>query len=189
MHARPITLLSLIFLVGALALGTLGYLAQPETYQHLPDGHARVVRVIDGDTISVVLNGTNETIRFLGIDTPETSHPTKPVECYGEEASQRLSQLLPRDSVVRLERDIEGRDRYDRILAYVYLPSEPNDIHLNWLMVAEGYATTLPIDPNRTYRSVLAEAERQAKTSNRGLWGACGGPGVPTNPLTTWAQP
>lgn len=189
MRAKPVELLSLISLAGLLALGALIYVVWPDASTPLPDGHAKVIEVIDGDTIKVLINGTEENIRFLGIDTPETHHPTKPVECYGQEASDRLSGLLPKGQTVRLERDREARDHYNRILAYVYLPGDPDDVHLNLLMVAEGYAVTLPIDPNRAYRSELAAAEQSAKAQNLGLWGFCGGPGVALNPLTSWRQP
>ena len=185
MRAKPVEILSLLTIVGAMAAAALVYLIWPTAQTPLPDGYAQVLQVIDGDTIKVTLDGREENIRFLGIDTPETHHPTKPSECYGQEATDRLSQLLPRGEVVRLERDIEPRDHYERILAYVHLPTEDKELHLNLLMVAEGYATTLPIDPNRAYRSVLAEAEHNAKANQLGLWGACGGPGVALNQAIT----
>jgi micrococcal nuclease len=84
------------------------------------DGQATVVRVIDGDTIVVHIGERDENTRLLGIDTPETHKPNTPVECFGPEASDRMAALLPPGTVVRLVRDVEARDRYGRLLAYVY---------------------------------------------------------------------
>src|SRR5205085_3089746 len=82
-------------------------------------GAATVARVVDGDTIVVHLGGRTETVRLLGIDTPETVDPRKPVQCFGTEASHRTKELLPPGTGVRLERDVEARDIYGRLLAYV----------------------------------------------------------------------
>src|SRR4051812_19756968 len=79
---------------------------------------ARVTRVVDGDTLVVAVDGHDEKVRLIGIDTPETVDPRKPVQCFGKEASRRMSELLPPGSEVRLERDAELRDRYGRLLAY-----------------------------------------------------------------------
>ena len=83
----------------------------------LPPGHARVARVVDGDTVVVDLDGHERTVRLLGIDTPETHHPDRPVECHGPEAAARLGELLPPGTEVRLERDVEPLDRYGRLYA------------------------------------------------------------------------
>src|SRR5690348_2856653 len=88
------------------------------------DGKATVVRVVDGDTIVVHINGSDETVRILGIDTPETHKPDTPVECFGPQASDRMTALLPKGTTVRLVRDVEARDRYGRLLAYVYRDSD-----------------------------------------------------------------
>jgi micrococcal nuclease len=150
-----------------------------------PPGSARVVDVVDGDTLRVQLDGVTETVRLLGIDTPETQHPTKPVECFGAEASARLAELAPVGSVVRLERDVEARDHYDRLLAYVYVTGgEGTEILANTSMVSDGYAVALAIDPNRAHRSEIATLEQQARASGAGLWGACGGPGVAVDAVT-----
>jgi micrococcal nuclease len=81
---------------------------------------ARVVRVVDGDTIVVSLAGREERVRYIGVDTPETVKPGAPVECFGKKASARNKALLPPGTEVRLDRDAEERDRYGRLLAYVY---------------------------------------------------------------------
>jgi micrococcal nuclease len=141
------------------------------------DGRATVVRVVDGDTIVVHIGGRDENVRLLGIDTPETHKPDTPVECFGPEASDRLGALLPQGTTVRLVRDIEARDRYDRLLAYVYRDSD--GMFIDVTMVAEGYAGTLAIPPNLAHRAELDAAAAAAQTARRGLWQACGGNHVP----------
>lgn len=136
----------------------------------LEPGMARVVRVVDGDTLEVELDTGRERVRLLGIDTPETVHPTKPVECFGPEASSRMKELAPPGTQVRLERDAELRDRFGRLLAHAYLP---DGTFINQSMVAEGFATTLFIDPNRAHRQALLAAEAEARSQGRGLWSAC----------------
>ena len=141
------------------------------------DGKATVVRVIDGDTIVVHIGGHEENVRLLGIDTPETHKPDTPVECYGPEASERMTALLPQGATVRLVRDVEARDRYGRLLAYVYRDSD--GLFIDRAMVSEGYAGTLAIPPNLAHRDELDAAAAAAKTAQRGLWQACGGNHVP----------
>jgi endonuclease YncB( thermonuclease family) len=141
------------------------------------DGRATVVRVIDGDTIVVHIGGHDETTRILGIDTPETHKPDTPVECYGPEASDRMAALLPRGTTVRLVRDVEARDRYGRLLAYVYRDSD--GLFVDVTMVSEGYAGILAIPPNLAHRGELDAAAAAAQTARRGLWQACGGNHVP----------
>jgi micrococcal nuclease len=141
------------------------------------DGKATVVRVIDGDTIVVRIGGHDESVRILGIDTPETHKPDTPVECFGPQASDRLMALLPAGTVVRLVRDVEARDRYGRLLAYVYRDSD--GLFIDLTMVTEGYAGTLSIKPNLTHRSELESAATAAQAAKRGLWQVCGGNHVP----------
>ena len=138
--------------------------------EQLPDGVARVEKVVDGDTVEVTLSTGRERVRLLGIDTPETVHPTKPVECFGPEASARLAELAPVGSELRIERDVELRDRYGRLLAYLWTP---DGTFINRSMVADGFARTLPINPNRAHRSTLADAEASARRAGAGLWSAC----------------
>jgi micrococcal nuclease len=150
-----------------------------------PPGSARVVEVVDGDTLRVEVDGTTETVRMLGIDTPETHHPTKPVECFGAEASARLAELAPAGAIVRLERDVEARDHYDRLLAYVYVTgADGSEILANASLVGDGFAVALAIDPNRAHRGEIAALEQQARASGAGLWGTCGGPGVAIDAVT-----
>lgn len=141
------------------------------------DGAATVVDVTDGDTIDVDFAGEQESVRLLGIDTPETHHPTKPVECYGAEAAARTAALLPAGTPVRLVRDIEARDRFGRLLAYVYRAAD--GLFVNRSLAEDGYADVLDIAPNDAHAAELARLVAGARAEGRGLWGACGGPDVP----------
>jgi micrococcal nuclease len=136
----------------------------------VPPGVARVRQVVDGDTFEVVMGQHAQRLRLLGIDTPETVHPSRPVECFGPEASAALTRLAPPGTELRLERDVELRDRFGRVLAYAWLA---DGRLLNEVLVAEGYATTLHIEPNGAYRSRLAMAEAAARAAGAGLWTAC----------------
>ena len=138
--------------------------------EKLDPGVAKVIRVVDGDTLEVELDTGRERVRLLGIDTPETVHPSKPVECFGPEASARMKQLAPPGTELRLERDAELRDRFGRLLAHAYLP---DGTFINLSMVADGFATTLFIDPNRAHRQALSAAEADARQQGLGLWSAC----------------
>lgn len=129
----------------------------------------RVVEAIDGDTVVVALpGGRTDTVRLLGVDTPETHHPTKPVECFGPEAAAYTARRLT-GRVVRLERDVEGRDQYGRRLAYVVVDGE----RFNDELLRLGYARLLVIDPNRAHARSLLTAELAAQREGRGLWSAC----------------
>lgn len=137
------------------------------------DPNAAVVVVIDGDTIIADFDGREETVRLIGIDTPETKKPNAPVECFGPEASAYTSALLPKGTPVRIERDVEARDDYGRLLGYVYRASDGLFVNLD--LVATGHAEVLSIRPNTTYRDEFVEAARSAEQADLGLWGACAG--------------
>jgi micrococcal nuclease len=141
------------------------------------DGGGTVVRVIDGDTIVVKLGDTEEHVRLIGIDTPETHKPGTPVECYGPEASAHMTELLPPGTRVRLERDRETRDVYGRLLAYVYRARD--GLFLEMAMVKDGFAGPLAISPNTAHRSEIDAAAAKARGDRVGLWGVCGGFHVP----------
>ena len=130
-----------------------------------------VVRVVDGDTLVAHLPGGDETVRLIGIDTPETVDPRKPVQCFGKEASHRTADLLPRGTAIRLERDVEGRDRYGRLLAYVYRVADGAFVNLT--LAEEGYAQPLTIPPNVAYADRFAASAAETRAAGRGLWGAC----------------
>jgi micrococcal nuclease len=145
-----------------------------------PPGTARVVRPVDGDTFVVDIDGAEETVRLIGIDTPESVAQDRPVECYGPEAKARTAELLPEGALVRLERDVEARDRYDRLLAYVIHLDD--DTFVNRLLVEEGFAESISYPPNTTRQAELDQAEAAARAESRGLWAACGGTDVPLAP-------
>jgi len=131
---------------------------------------ATVIRVIDGDTIVVSLGADRvEKVRILGADTPEVVDPRKPVQCYGPQASAYTKHRLPAGTPVELETDAETRDKYGRLLAYVYVAGARYDDELLRL----GYAHLLIIPPNGKYGRVLLEAELDARAAGRGLWSAC----------------
>jgi micrococcal nuclease len=136
----------------------------------LPPGHATVVSVIDGDTIVARVAGRDERIRLIGIDTPETVAPGRPVECFGPEATARARELLAPGAVVLLERDVEARDRYDRLLAYV---TTADGTSVNRVLVAEGYAEASAFPPNTALDAELAGLESEARRAGEGLWSAC----------------
>ncbi len=135
-------------------------------------GNAVVEAVVDGDTLAVRLDGgRRERVRLLGIDTPESVKPDTPVECFAKEAAGRLRALLPARTPVRLVRDVEERDRYGRLLAYVY--RQPDGLFVNLDLVRGGYAQVLTYPPNVTHADELRRATGEARTGARGLWGSC----------------
>lgn len=129
-----------------------------------------VAKFDDGDTISVNMNGIVETVRFIGVDTPETHHPDRPVECYGQEAADYTKQLIGGQKV-RLQADPlnTNRDRYNRLLRHVYLP---DNTLLSRKIISEGYGFSYTYFPF----SKLIEFdvyEQAAKNAGKGLWSAC----------------
>lgn len=144
---------------------------------------ATVTHVVDGDTVDLaVAGGGTERARLLGIDTPETVKPDHPVECFGPEASSRTKALLAEGTQVVVQRDQEARDRYGRLLVYVWRRAD--GLFVNGALVSDGYARTLSIAPNRAHAVDLAAAAADARLRGAGLWGACpadpassGGPG------------
>lgn len=133
-------------------------------------GH--VVKVVDGDTLRVHLaGGRTERVRLIGIDTPETVKPGTPVQCYGRAASAEAHRLLDgRD--VRLVADVEARDRYGRLLAYVY--RRPEMLFVNAELARRGYARQLTIPPNVRHADDFRRLVAEARSAGRGLWRACG---------------
>jgi micrococcal nuclease len=135
--------------------------------------NAVVVRAIDGDTIDVKIRGHTERIRLIGVDTPETVKPNTPVQCYGPEASAFTKHLLSAGTQVRLVRDVEARDVYGRLLAYVYRSSD--GLFVNLVLAADGYARPLTIPPNDSLEPAFAHAASTAEAAKKGLWGKCSG--------------
>lgn len=137
-----------------------------------PIAGGTVVRVVDGDTIIVRgPGGRTEDIRLIGIDTPETVDPRRPVGCYGPEASAYAKHLLTGRSVI-LRYDRETNDRYGRFLAYVWLTGRHAQF-VNARLVELGYARAYPFPPNTAHEALFAALERAAAVAGRGLWSSC----------------
>jgi len=128
----------------------------------------RVVSVVDGDTVKLDMNGTTESIRIIGLDTPETVHPSKPVECMGIKASNKAKQLLTGQSV-RFESDDtqDTRDRFGRLLGYLFLPNGDNFAEV---MLRAGYGNEYTYDLPYKYQSTFKVAEQSARANQLGLW-------------------
>jgi micrococcal nuclease len=136
-------------------------------------GAAVVEFVIDGDTVDVVIDGEEERVRLIGIDTPESRVEGGQPECFGPEAAAFTAELLPAGTPVRLKRDVVGRDDYGRLLAYVHRIDD--GLFVNEAIVRQGYATPLTIEPNDTFAGVFAAAATAAESDGLGLWAACAG--------------
>jgi micrococcal nuclease len=126
---------------------------------------APVTRIVDGDTIEVSLGGVIEDVRLLGIDTPESVKPDSPIECFGREASAAAEAFLAGREVT-LVRDVEDRDRFGRLLRYVYVGEEMANARL----VVNGYATAYTYPPNVRHAELFVQLERAAREGDRGLW-------------------
>jgi len=162
---------------------------QPEAQQKVETESIKsykVVKVVDGDTISVNINGVNTTVRMIGIDTPETVDPRKPVQCFGQEASNKAKSILS-NQMVQLELDSsQGKyDKYDRLLAYVFLSDGTN---FNEYIIKEGYSYEYTYSTPYKYQGAFKSAQKDAQINKRGLWadGVCEEEPKPT--LTPPAQ-
>jgi len=125
----------------------------------------KVTRVVDGDTIEIE---GGEKVRYIGIDTPETVDPRKPVQCFGIEASKKNKELVE-GKTVRLEKDITDRDKYSRLLRYVWV----DNLFVNLELVKQGFATSYTYPPDVKYQKEFLAAEKEAKEAERDLWEAC----------------
>lgn len=148
--------------------------AAPQLQQELPTnlqpGTYHVVHIDDGDTIIVDMNGVEERVRLIGVDTPETKDPRKPVQCFGHAAHEFTTNLIG-NSPVRLEADPTNtnRDRYNRLLRYVYLP---DGRLVNAEIIKQGYGfayVSFPVQKMEEFKTLQKEARQQ----NRGLWAGC----------------
>lgn len=129
-----------------------------------------VAKVIDGDTIELQ-NG--QTVRLIGIDTPETVDPRRPVGCFGKEASNETKRLLS-NKVVILQKDVSDTDKFGRLLRYVFLPlTDGQTLFINDYLVRAGFAKVLTYPPDVKFNEQLRLAEAEARAAKRGLWGRC----------------
>jgi micrococcal nuclease len=166
--------LLLSFFTGLLFIFLGGYYeannAPLQNLAQTPPGTYRVIRVEDGDTITVDMNGSEERVRYIGIDTPETKDPRKPVQCFGRAASEFNKQFIG-SNPVRLEADpLSGnRDRYNRLLRYVYLP-DGRLAQAEILKQGYGFAyVSFPFTKSEEFLNY----QREAREQNRGLWNSC----------------
>lgn len=187
MRLRVLLALALLFAVACDSHQVVLTHQAPPTFGEEPGGYedATVVRVVDGDTIVVSVTGRTDgpgagsapfgeeqRVRLIGIDTPESVKPDSPVECFGREASSAAKALLE-GQTVRLVRDVEEADQYDRLLRYVYLGDEMANARL----VVNGYAKAYTYPPSVRHSELFVQLEREARENNRGLWSpnACNG--------------
>ncbi|MBI2335094.1 thermonuclease family protein [Candidatus Daviesbacteria bacterium] len=129
-----------------------------------------VTKAIDGDTVEIE-GGTR--VRYLGVDTPETKDPRKSVECFGKEAYNKNRDIVEGKRVI-LEKDITDKDKYDRLLRYVYLPLPDSSLlFVNDYLIRTGFAKVLTIPPDVKFAARFLEAQTEARQQNIGLWKMC----------------
>ncbi len=130
-----------------------------------------VARAIDGDTIELE-NG--EKVRYIGIDTPETKHPNKAVQCFGREAFEKNKELVE-GKYIRLQRDVSERDKYGRLLRYVYVVDidSNEEMFINAELVSKGYAHALTYPPDVKFQEIFLDGQNYAREHKLGLWGGC----------------
>lgn len=174
MRTKTVQKQLLTLALGLIALGLTYVYRAPfqKAIQSAPQAVASdytVVQTIDGDTIKVKMGDKTETVRLIGVDTPETHDPRKAVQCFGQKAADYTRQQLLHKQV-RLESDPNDsdRDKYKRLLRYVYVG---NTLH-NQDLIAQGYAFAYVVFPF-TKMDDFRKSEQQARDANRGLWGSC----------------
>lgn len=126
---------------------------------------ALVEKVVDGDTIKIE---GGKTVRYIGINTPETVDPRRKVQCFGKEASVKNKELVE-GKKIRLEKDVSETDKFGRLLRYVYV----EDIFVNDFLVRQGFAYASSYPPDIKYQEQFQKAEKEARENNRGLWNVC----------------
>ncbi len=133
----------------------------------------KVIRVIDGDTIEIE---GGKIVRYIGIDTPETKHPVKGIECFGKEASNFNKNLVEK-KYIRMQKDVSETDVYKRLLRYVWLIDSPtatqDGIFVNDYLVREGYAYASAFPPDVKYSEEFIRAGQEAREKKKGLWSIC----------------
>lgn len=131
----------------------------------------KVIEVVDGDTIKVLMDNKEETVRLIGIDTPEVLDPRIPVQCFGIEASNKAKELLTGKNVMLESDATQGeKDKYGRLLRYVFLDKE----NFNKIMISEGFAHEYTYQNNPyKYQLEFIRAEKEARENKRGLWNSC----------------
>ncbi len=162
----PTTILAILIFTAFALINSKSETEQPNKTEST-NGYetAKVLKIIDGDTIEI---DTGHKVRYIGIDTPETNHPTKKKECFGTEASAYNKNLVA-GKEIRMIKDKSETDRYGRLLRYVYI----DEIFINEELVRNGYAKAVAYSPDTKYQSEFQLAETYAKENNLGLWNTC----------------
>ena len=172
---RPVRLSAGLLLAASLLVAALTHGQAPRTLA------GQVVRVVDGDMIHVRIGDRIEKVRYIGVNAPEVHHPTAGAQPGGREATEANRRFVG-GQTVRLELDVQERDRYGRLLAYVYV----GNVMVNAELVAQGYAQVMTIPPNVQYQDLFLKLQREARLLQLGLWRGSGPPpptpGTPTPP-------
>jgi len=167
-------IIACLFII-TLGFGFVGYSTWEESkptsqVNGIEGERAYVEKVVDGDTLILA---DSRTVRFVGIDTPETVDPKRPVGCFGKEASNETKSLLSKKQVI-LQKDVSDKDKYGRLLRLIFLPLPGGQaLFVNDYLVREGFARVLTYPPDIKYNEKLRRAEEEAKRLKRGLWGNC----------------
>jgi len=166
-----------ILAIVLIALSAVGCQGLGISTSSIPVGslpEALVVRIIDGDTIVVDIGGTEYKVRYIGMDTPETVDPRKPVQCFGKEASIKNTELVF-GKIVRLEKDVSDKDMYGRLLRYVWVVdvASSTEVMVNAELIRLGYAQVSTYPPDVKYQKYLLSLQEEARADNLGLWGEC----------------
>ena len=167
---RVVILLAVAVAAGALGANRLGAAGSGDGSASRSSELATVTRVVDGDTVVARVGGRSERVRYIGMDTPEDVKPGTPVQCYSRAAAAENRRLVE-GRRVRLVEDAEARDRYGRLLAYVYRASD--GLFVNAELVRRGYARPLTIPPNVAHERQFVRLARRARAAGRGLWSRC----------------
>jgi endonuclease YncB( thermonuclease family) len=174
MSRRASVLWIVLFVALALAGGTRLFDGDGQTQRQAsiaPGSIGRVVRVVDGDTVRVRVGDRTTTVRYIGVDAPESVKPGEPVQCFAKRASE-FNRRLVNGERVRLRFGPERFDRYGRLLAYVGLVDR-NSRSVNALLIARGYARVLTIPPNTQHEQAYSRLEQRARERGLGLWSSC----------------
>lgn len=154
-------------------LGNQSEMLIPEGTESAVQKRFLVTKVVDGDTFEIEVGGEKFSVRLIGIDTPETVDPRRPVGCFGKSASEETKRLIEGRQVI-LTKDISETDKYDRLLRYAFLPlSDGQNLFINDYLVRQGFANSYDYPPDVKYSSRFALAEKEARENLRGLWSEC----------------
>lgn len=161
---RRLTRKKIIYFVFAIIFASWQLFFNHATNAPTPN-QAVVKRIVDGDTIELA---TGEKVRYIGINAPELHDPRKPIECFGQAASDENKRLVE-GKTITMEKDVSEVDKYKRLLRYVYV----DDVFVNDYLVRQGFAQVSSFPPDVKYIPQFLEAQKEARDNNRGLWSSC----------------